>query len=89
MAKYRKKPVVIEAVQWTGDNLDEVRKFLGGDFLGVESDTGQLGVGTLEDGFGGMTAAHIASLYDFLIEGVQGEHYACKSDIFEATYEPV
>lgn len=81
--KYRKKPVVIEAVQWRGDNITEVMKLAGGgeyedDFLA----TGDLTIKTLE---GDMKA----SLNDWIIKGIRGELYPCKPDIFDATYEPV
>lgn len=80
MAQYRKKPVVIEAVQYTGDNYSEVYKFLGW------KDEGEMGewfnIDTLE---GVMTAKK----GDFIIKGVNGEFYPCKPDIFEKTYEKV
>lgn len=80
--KYRKKPIIIEAVQWNGSNLQEVAA-LGGaseyqqDFLGDD-----LVIVTLE---GEMTAGK----GDWVIKGIKGELYPCKPDIFEATYEPV
>jgi hypothetical protein len=78
--KFRKKPVVIEAIQWTGDNYDEV-----GDFLGLYA-TAQVDddfiIPTLE---GEMRAAP----GDWIIKGVKGEFYPCKPDIFEETYERV
>lgn len=80
MGKYRKKPVVIEAVQWTGENYDEI-----GDFMGVSA-TCQIDddfvIPTLE---GEMRA----SPNDWIIRGVNGEFYPCKPDIFEKTYEVV
>ena len=75
--KYRKKPVVIEAMEWTGDNDREIREFIGEDAFLKE---GNLFIKTLE---GEMRAA----LGDFIIKGVSGEFYPCKPDIFEATYE--
>lgn len=77
MAKYRKKPVVIEAVQYTGQNFGEMDEFVGGD---AELRDGQLFIATLE---GEMRA----SLGDWIIKGVKGEFYPCKPEIFEATYE--
>ncbi len=77
--KYRKKPVVVEAVQW----------FKHGDHPMVKPSTAyqpQYGViHTLEDTDDG---AHVVSPGDWIIKGVQGEFYPCKPDIFEATYEP-
>lgn len=79
MAKYRKKPVVIEAIQWTGDNLKELRQMNG--FNAVHTCfCGDLKIKTLE---GIMTA----SVGDYIIRGVNGEFYPCKPDVFEKTYE--
>ncbi len=75
--RYRKKPVVIEAVQWTGSNFDEVVRFFGGC---AEFQNSQVFIQTLE---GEMTA----SPQDWIIKGIKGEFYPCKPDIFEATYE--
>ena len=84
MAKYRKKPVVIHAAEWRGNNLPQVLAELGDlpPGRGVRVDGDGLLISTLE---GTMRA----SLEDFIIRGVQGEVYPCKPDIFEATYEPV
>ena len=84
MAKYRKKPVVIEAVQWTGENLDKIKKFCPSIVYHgiVGEENGCLLVETLE---GGMRA----SIFDWIIKGVKGEFYPCKPDIFDATYELV
>lgn len=87
--KYRKKPVVIEAVQWTGTNFDEIMNFMKcfhGNKLNYENTeeiaykTQQLTIHTLE---GNM----IASKNDWIIKGVNGEFYPCKPDIFKKTYE--
>lgn len=76
--KYRKKPVVIEAVKFTGYNLSEILEF-----CGVESTTGVSGslvINTLE---GIMTA----KIGDYIVKDVKGEIYPCDSEIFELTYE--
>ena len=86
--KYRKKPVIIEAVQLTQFNLDELYSFLGitnkGSFLdcghGIDPTDGQFKITTLE-------GVHVASVNDYIIRGVKGEFYPCKQDIFEMTYE--
>jgi hypothetical protein len=75
--KYRKKPVVIQAVQWTGQNIHALSDFMG-DVLIYENQN--VYINTLE---GKMHA----SVNDYIIRGVQGEFYACKPDIFEMTYE--
>lgn len=77
MALYRKKPVVIEAMQWTGNNRRDIFEFCPDaqwrDNTGME-------IYTLE--------GHLhASEHDWIIKGVKGEFYPCKPDIFEATYE--
>jgi len=77
MAKFRKKPVVIEAEQWTG----------GPPLRGMERSSspavhGYYVVRTLE-------GEMIVRLGDWIITGIKGERYPCKPDIFEATYEPV
>lgn len=89
MAKFRKKPVVIEAVQWWGDNVREVSAWIGSDGLpagwvvkSVAGHVGVLVVPTLE-GF------HMAMPGDWIIRGVKGEYYPCKPEIFEMTYESV
>ena len=89
MRKYVKKPVVIEAVQWDGENLDEVMNFCNGDasYELMARGTSELVIATLEDGES--IARHVASAGDFIIKGVAGEFYPCKPDIFAATYEAV
>lgn len=89
--KYKKKPVAIDAIQWTGLNLEEIKEFVGKDLDYSISDAAwQVGKGvpyvimkihTLE---GDMDV----SKGDFIIKGVNGEFYPCKPDIFEKTYEP-
>ena len=98
MAQYRKKPVVIEAKQWfqVGDVSQDIRYFAdprnqtleGVAFATQRCQHCQYGKGkhgwinTLEGG-------HIVCPGDWIITGIKGEHYPCKPDIFEATYEPV
>lgn len=77
--KYKKKPVTIEAIQWTGKNLSEIDNFMGGT---VENKGATLVIYTLE---GDMEA----SIGDYIIKGVNGEFYPCKPDIFAKTYEEV
>ena len=79
--KYRKKPVVIEAVQWGGSNIADICKFTGKDVSHLML-SGVLHIETLE-------GVKIASEGDYIIKGVQGEVYPCKPDIFEQTYELV
>jgi hypothetical protein len=81
MAKYRKKPIVIEAIQFNGRNSadihefcgDKVREPVGKDYLEIET----------------LDGIHIASPGDYIIKGIKGEFYPCKPNIFEKTYEKV
>jgi len=85
--KFRKKPVVIEAIQWSRVILDEVVHFIASSESKVIcrvpfDDPEAFEIETLE---GTMRA----SKGDWIIKGVKGEFYPCKPDIFEATYEAV
>ncbi len=84
MPKYRKKPVVIEAMQFTNESKDRVFNWVTCTVSPAFDESGVpiLKIKTLE---GIMTA----SLGDYVIKGVQGEFYPCKPDIFEATYDLV
>lgn len=86
MGFYRKKPVVIEAMLWTGENTEEILKWCKDAELEVRTDVfgtwTDLYINTLE---GRMKA----SKGDYIIKGVNGEFYACKPDVFEKTYEEV
>ena len=77
--RYRKRPAVIEAIRWTTETTGEVREFLGDAHLG-DINPGRMRIDTLE---GPIAAA----LGDWVIRGIAGEFYPCRSDIFEATYE--
>jgi hypothetical protein len=82
MTFYRKKPVVIQAVQWTGENNIEILNFCSTCYITSSGKSKDLIVSTLE---GDMSA----SVGDFIIKGVKGEFYPCKEDIFDLTYETV
>ena len=82
MKNYRKKPVVIQAVQFNGTNHAEVQEFTEGK---AESPVGKgwnhiMRITTLE----GIMTAEIG---DWIIRGVKGELYPCKREIFEMTYD--
>ena len=79
MAKYRKKPVVIEA--WRFHDEEDINAIYSalGDHIGTDGES--VVIYTLE---GAMTV----SPGDYIIRGVKGEFYPCKPDIFAATYEP-
>lgn len=80
---YRKKPVHVKAIKFNGNNSNQVEKFVYG-----ESDekyftsSPHMTIKTLE---GDMKA----SKGDYIIQGIAGEFYPCKPDIFKATYEEV
>ena len=76
--KYRKRPVVVEAMQYR----DLIRLFVGNAQVLHRLGDERLGIETLE----GVMAANPG---DFIIKGVNGEFYPCKPDIFFATYEEV
>jgi len=81
--QYRKKPVVIEAMRWDGnESAMAIEKWSGHVVSRGEDFPDLMSVETLE---GDMNAAP----GDYIIKGVQGEFYPCKPDIFEATYEAV
>ena len=82
-----KKPIEIEAVQWNGVNRGEIELFCGHDnvefkvdIIGTEIIALQLIVKTLE---GDM----VANRGDFIIQGVEGEYYPCREDIFYKAYQ--
>jgi hypothetical protein len=81
MAKFRKKPVVIEAVQYTGENASEIDAFVGLELKKLLMHPLILVIPTLE-------GDHNAMHGDWIIKGIKGEFYPCKPDIFAATYEP-
>jgi hypothetical protein len=83
MAKFRKKPVVIEAVQVTRETFDAPHpnpEHIKG--LQYDPVNRAVFIKTLE-------GVMRAELGDWIITGIKGEHYPCKPDIFAATYEPV
>jgi hypothetical protein len=84
--KFRKKPVVIEAVQWNGDNLAQLQDWGAPVTILPATDMQSLIVGTLEDG-PNCEAVHVATMHDWIIKGVNGEFYPCKPDIFAKTYD--
>ena len=88
--KFRKKPVVIEAMQWDGsmDKMETINaRWPEMRTSGLTSHKANRtiqwwSIATLE-------GRHVVSVGDYIIKGVKGEFYPCKPDIFEMTYEPV
>ena len=83
MPKFIKKPLEIEAVQWTGENVDEIATFMKASDRTLsympDPKNPQLDIETLE-------GVMVASKNDWIIKGVAGEFYPCKPDIFKKTY---
>lgn len=97
--KFMKKPVVIEAMQLVGSNIDMYGVYLWveentqGSFDPLADTVPASGV-SIDPATGFMLIATLEGIMtakpgDWVIRGVQGEFYPCKPDIFEATYEPV
>lgn len=90
MNLFKTKPTFIHALQWTGDNIKEIQKFVPGVRMGeVEIQkgpewikTGGLVIETLE-------GSMLAATGDWIIKGIRGEFYPCKPDVFAAKYEQV
>ena len=83
--KYRKKPVVVDAVQFNGFNWAECYQFMSDKTLVFPDwikEYESIDIHTLE---GTMKCSN----GDYIIKGINGEFYPCKPDIFEKTYEPV
>ena len=85
--KYRKKPVVIEAIQYTGLNVHEIAGFIGTGIF--EKETFAKGKFVKQFEIQTLEGPHMATAGDYIIKGVNGEFYPCKPDIFEKTYEKV
>ena len=84
MPKFRKKPIIVDAEQFTNENKNIAFNFVRRNCAAEHDESGNpiLKIQTLE---GVMTA----SLGDWIIKGLRGEFYPCKPDIFEKTYQPV
>ena len=97
--KYRKKPVIIEAIQWSGINQREMFDFLTNkekknDAVTLEGDNFRIDLVNGGCQIGNLIIKTLegelnASIGDYIIKGVCGEFYPCKEDIFEKTYELV
>lgn len=81
--KVRKKPVEVEAVQWTGENSEEIIEFCGKYLFFIKGDSHTFMYTQTLEGF------HRVSLGDYIIKGIKGKFYPCKPDIFKMTYERI
>ena len=84
MPRFRKKPIMIDAIQYDGSNGSSLYSWSSGRVIQSPVLEGQpcVQVQTME---GMMTGA----VGDWIIRGIMGEFYPCKPDIFAATYDPV
>ena len=99
MAKYRKKPVVVDALQLRWDNWSEMCDFIGkenfvkgfcGCFIDWEGNaTDDASFSTMGLKIPTLEGEMLGRQDDFIIKGINGEFYPCKPDIFEKTYESV
>jgi hypothetical protein len=99
MAKFRKKPVVLEACRWDGANVQELTTWLAGFDLHVAPPNDEPECVKCIARFDytvtppsvlipTLEGTMAATAGDWIIRGVKGELYLCKPDIFDATYEP-
>jgi len=82
--KWRKKPVVIEAVKFTFENSDEVMKWCGGSYWSMAPFRAITGM-TMKTLNGPVNVEY----GEYVIQGIAGEFYPCKPDIFSKSYEAV
>lgn len=92
--RYRKKPVVIEAIRFDGENADQIARWVDPMSAEYELPDGWRVVQGTEDAESGLMVPTLegdlmAKPGDWIIKGVKGEFYPCKPDIFSATYDPV
>jgi len=91
---YRKKPVVIQALQWN-NNAREMYNFLedktNNEFIQATGKNFYIDHSKVDGGLiiKTLEGEHIASFGDWIIKGISGEYYPCKPDIFNKTYEVV
>lgn len=88
--QFRKKPVVIEALEYTGDNWREVREWCGDYSNNRGVMRGHFEVGDIPTVYIVTLEGEMkVSIGDYVIKGINGEFYPCKPDIFKKTYEEV
>ena len=104
IGQYKKKPISTEALQWTGDNPEEVIEFVGDslsknvddyvDLIRLKLDIKKY-QGIPNDEMDKyfviktLEGNHLVAIGDYIIKGVQDEFYSCKEDIFLETYEEI
>lgn len=92
VGSYRKRPVTIQATQWTGGQIDALRvmKWInsGGGYALLAADEHNIMIDEYKIMIETLEGVMWARVGDWIIRGVKGEYYPCKPDIFAATYEP-
>lgn len=96
MSKYKKLPVVIEAFKYDGDLTDSTGKWYAPEWAKSAFDSGVMYYASLDSTtppcelfIKTLEGDHHVSVGDYVIQGVNGELYPCKPDIFNKTYEKV
>lgn len=88
--RYRKRPIPVSAVQWTGENLDEMTQLAGFNFSTIDPED--------REDDPEMTGQVLDSLHstwipmrtgDWVIRGIKGEFYPCNAEVFAQSYEPM
>lgn len=78
--KVKRRPTIQEAMQWRGDNLEQIKNWAGDSVIKGFNST--LIIKTLE-------GRMLCELDDYIIKGIKGEFYVCKPDIFKEIYEVI
>lgn len=88
--RYRKKPVVIEAVRWTGANFRVLYEFTNKNFDVLDVEDRDEDPEATAQVFDELHSTWVL-VYDgdYVIKGIKGEFYPCREEVFEATYEAV
>lgn len=94
MGKYKKKPVVVEAIRWTGSNLEEIRNFVGNDLIENYIEHFDIERALIKQTLAGIAINTLEGIMrvdygDYIIKDVNNELRPCEPDIFEQTYEEV
>lgn len=86
--KYRKVPTVVEALQWTGSNIEQMKDFAGDKFEHIHPDDR---IDDADAGIFDILHSTWVSVFpgNWIIKGVLGEFYPCDDTVFKQTYEVV
>jgi hypothetical protein len=94
MKKYKKKPIVIEAMQFTDSGSEQLKVSewveKNGSKLGLYDGFYRKGIASWEKAFvDTLEGSMMVSIGDWIIKGVEGEFYPCKDSVFKKTYDEV